>query len=96
MILLGAVAATAAVTAVAGVIGWVGLCVPHIARRAMGADARHNLPASLLIGAIFTVLCDDLARVLLPGEIPLGIITAIFGAAIFVLMMSNLKMRATT
>jgi iron complex transport system permease protein len=93
LLLLGAVAATAAVTAVAGVIGWVGLCVPHIARRAFGADARLNLPASLLIGAIFTVFCDDLARTLLPGEIPLGILTAVFGAVAFVLLLSTLKVR---
>jgi iron complex transport system permease protein len=87
VLLVAAVLATAAVTSVAGMVGWVGLIIPHIARRLFGADARYMLPASMLIGAIFTVLCDDLARVLLPGEIPLGILTSLIGAAIFITLM---------
>ena len=87
VLLVAAVVATAAVTSVAGMVGWVGLIIPHIARRLFGADARYMLPASMLIGATFTVLCDDLARVLLPGEIPLGILTSLIGAAIFITLM---------
>ena len=87
LLLVAAVVATAAVTSVAGMVGWVGLIIPHIARRLFGADARYMLPASMLIGATFTILCDDLARVLLPGEIPLGILTSLIGAGIFIALM---------
>ena len=68
-------------------VSWIGLIIPHIARRLFGADARYVLPASMLIGAIFAVLCDDLARALFPGEIPLGILTSLIGAAIFMVLM---------
>jgi iron complex transport system permease protein len=84
LVLVAAVAATAVVTAVAGVVGWVGLIVPHIARRVVGPDARRALPASMLIGGVFALLCDDLARTLLAGEIPLGILTSLAGSLIFV------------
>jgi iron complex transport system permease protein len=88
-VLLGAaVLATAAVISVSGMVTWVGLIVPHLARRIFGADARLTLPASLLIGGIFTLLCDDLARILLPGEIPLGVVTSLLGAVSFIILLS--------
>jgi iron complex transport system permease protein len=87
LVLAAAVAAVAAVVSVAGVVGWVGLIVPHVSRRLVGADARSALPVSMLLGGIFTLLCDDIARVLIAGEIPLGILTALFGATGFVLLM---------
>ncbi len=90
-LLIAAVVSTAAVISVAGMVGWTGLIVPHIARRIFGADGRYVLPASMLIGAIFTVLCDDLARTLLAGEIPLGIFTSLIGAAGFMLLMMYQK-----
>ena len=83
LVLVAAVAATAVVVAVAGVVGWVGLIVPHIARMVVGPDTRRALPAAMLIGGIFTLLCDNLARTLLAGEIPLGILTSLAGALIF-------------
>jgi iron complex transport system permease protein len=84
LVLVAAVAATAVVVAVAGVVGWVGLIVPHIARLFVGPDTRRSLPAAMLIGGIFAVLCDDMARTLLAGEIPLGILTSLVGALLFV------------
>ncbi len=87
LLLVVVVVAIAAVISVAGMVGWIGLIIPHIARRIFGADARYALPGSMLIGAIFAILCDDLARVLFAGEIPLGILTSLIGAAIFVLLM---------
>jgi iron complex transport system permease protein len=89
VILFGAVLATAAVTAVGGVVGWVGLITPHLARRLFGANIQHALPAAMLVGGPFVAICDDLARSLLPGEIPLGILTSFFGALAF----SGLMMR---
>ena len=87
LLLAAAVAATSAVVAVAGVVGWVGLLVPHVARRWAGTDARKSIPASMLLGGIFTLLCDDLARTLTAGEIPLGILTALLGSTLFMALM---------
>ncbi len=84
-----AVIATAAVVSLAGIIGWVGLIVPHTARRLFSPDARHALPASVLLGGMFTLVCDDLARTLTAGEIPLGIITSLLGALAFILLMTT-------
>jgi iron complex transport system permease protein len=90
VILVAAVAATAVVVSIAGIVSWVGLIVPHLARRLVGVDAQRALPASMLIGGIFAVLCDNLARTLLAGEIPLGILTSLLGAFLFIgLLASN-------
>lgn len=87
LLIFAAVLPTAALISVSGMVGWVGLIMPHIARRAFRADARFSLPAAMLLGGIFTMLCDDLARTLLAGEIPLGILTSLFGALIFLALM---------
>lgn len=89
LLLLAAVGATAAVVSLAGTIGWVGLIVPHLARRLVGADARRALPASLLLGGLAVLLCDDLARTITPGEVPLGILTSLFGATAFLLTLTR-------
>lgn len=68
-------------------VGWVGLIVPHIARRLFEAETRYSLPAAMLLGGIFTVLCDDLARVMFAGEIPLGILTSAIGAVVFMALL---------
>lgn len=69
--------------AVSGTVGWVGLVVPHFARMLVGPDHRVLLPASALMGAIFMVLVDTLARSLTSAEIPLGVMTALIGAPVF-------------
>ena len=92
LLLIVSVAATAAVVSVAGMVGWIGLIMPHISRRLFGADARYMIPASMLIGATFAILCDDLARILLAGEIPLGIITSLIGASVFIYLMVRQKL----
>ncbi|MGD2041782.1 MAG: iron ABC transporter permease, partial [Anaerolineae bacterium] len=58
LILAAAVIATAAVVSVAGIVGWIGLLIPHVARRLTGADAQRALPASILLGGIFALVCD--------------------------------------
>jgi len=93
ILLTAAVAATAAVVSVCGMVGWVGLIVPHIARRLFGADTRRALPAAMLIGAIFAVLCDDAGRTLLAGEIPVGILTSFVGALFFMSIMLTHTLR---
>jgi len=79
---------TAAAVSVSGLVGFIGLVVPHMARLLFGPDHRFLLPASALVGAIFLVLADLLARMLMsPAEIPVGIITALFGAPFFIYLL---------
>ena len=68
---------TAASVSISGMIGWVGLVIPHICRLLVGQNTRLLLPCSMLLGASFLMLVDDLARCLTTGEIPLGILTAL-------------------
>jgi iron complex transport system permease protein len=89
LVLVAAVAATAAVVSVAGIVGWVGLIVPHIARRLVGADARRTVPAAMVIGAIFALVCDALARTLIASEVPLGILASFLGALLFIVLMAS-------
>lgn len=87
-LLLGlVVAATAAIVSIAGIVNWVGLIVPQLSRRIFGADAQRSLPGSILLGGIFAVICDNVARAAFVGEIPLGILTSLLGALLFTVMM---------
>ncbi len=87
ILIFAAVLPTAVLISISGMVGWVGLIVPHIARRLFEAETRYSLPAAMLLGGIFTVLCDDLARVMLAGEIPLGILTSAIGAVVFMALL---------
>ena len=79
---------TAAAVSIGGLIGFVGLVMPHAVRLLLGPDHRLLIPASALAGAIFLVVADLLARVVLaPTEIPVGIITAIIGAPFFLYLL---------
>ena len=80
---------TAASVAVSGVIGWVGLVVPHLARRLVGSNFKHLMPAATILGAIFLLLVDDVSRNLLTTEIPMGILTAMIGAPFFIFLMGK-------
>lgn len=80
---------TAASVSAAGMIGWVGLVIPHLCRRMVGNDCRHLLPASMLGGAFFLLLADNISRTLLAVEIPLGILTAFVGAPFFLYLMTR-------
>jgi iron complex transport system permease protein len=89
LLLLAATMATAAVVSVSGLVGWIGLMVPHAARRLVGTDARRALPAGMLMGALSILVCDDIARTVLPAEIPLGILTSLVGAVLFIVLMAT-------
>ncbi len=80
---------TAASVAVSGVIGWVGLVVPHLARRLVGNNYRYLMPASMLSGAVFLLLVDNVSRNLLAAEIPIGILTAFVGAPFFIYLITR-------
>lgn len=77
-------AATGATVAIAGGIGFIGIVVPHMLRLSIGPDHRYLLPASALLGAIMLLLADAVSRTIVaPAELPIGIITAVFGAPFF-------------
>jgi iron complex transport system permease protein len=79
---------TGAVVSVSGPIAYIGLICPHMARMIFGADNRILLPAVFVFGAIFTVFADTLARTILsPAELPVGVITAICGAPLFIYLL---------
>jgi iron complex transport system permease protein len=80
---------TAASVSVSGMIGWVGLVVPHLARRLVGNNYRHLMPASMLAGAVFMLIVDNVSRNLLQTEIPIGILTAFVGAPFFVYLITR-------
>ncbi len=87
---------TGTAVAISGLVGFVGLIVPHIVRLVLGPDHRLLLPASFLSGAIFLVLADLLARMVLsPSEIPLGVVTAIIGAPFFIYLLRQAKREYT-
>lgn len=87
LLIVAAVLPTASLISISGIVGWVGLIVPNFTRRIFTTDTRFGLPATMLIGGIFVMVCDALARTLLPGEIPLGILTSFFGALAFLGLM---------
>ena len=88
LVIAAATLVTAAVTAVAGVVGWVGLVIPHIARMLVGPGFGRLLPASALIGAGYLLLVDTAARTIAEIEVPLGILTAVIGAPVFVWLLA--------
>lgn len=79
LIVLATLAASVCVSAV-GIIAWVGLMMPHAARMMLGPDNRWVIPGSALLGALYMLLCDTLARTLTGTEIPIAIITSVVGA----------------
>ena len=80
---------TASVTAIAGVIGWVGLVIPHIARMIVGPVFGRLLAVSGLLGGLYLLTVDTLARTLSNVEIPLGILTATIGAPFFIWLLAS-------
>ena len=85
---------TASAVAVSGLIAFVGLIIPHTVRLLFGSSFKVIVPLSTLIGAGFLVLCDLLARTLLtPAELPIGVVTAFFGAPFFVVILRTARLR---
>ncbi|MDR3145706.1 MAG: iron ABC transporter permease [Treponema sp.] len=89
MVILSSTLITAAAVSVSGVIGWAGLVIPHLTRRLVGNDYRLLMPASMLLGALFLMVIDDVSRNLFATEIPLGILTALIGAPFFLWLITR-------
>ncbi|MFD5246727.1 FecCD family ABC transporter permease [Amycolatopsis sp. NPDC058340] len=88
MLLVTAALLTGSIVSVSGGIGFVGLVIPHVARILVGSDHRRMLPVAVLGGALFLMVADLLSRtVAAPGEIPIGILTAVVGAPFFLWLM---------
>lgn len=79
---------TSVSVSVAGLIGFVGLIVPHMIRILFGADHRTLFPLTFLTGGVFLVLCDTAARIVMaPAELPVGIVTSLVGAPLFLYLL---------
>ncbi len=89
LVIASATLMTSAAVSMAGVIGWIGLMVPHMARLLTGPRFDRMLPAAVLIGAGFMVLVDTAARSIALMEVPLGILTAVLGAPVFVWLLAR-------
>lgn len=79
--------------AISGSVGWVGLIIPHLSRMLVGANHQRLLPCTMLMGAIYMVMIDNIARSLSSTEIPLSILTALIGAPLFGVLVYKLKRR---
>lgn len=75
---------SAAVVSTTGVIGFIGLMIPHLTRSVVGSDNRKVIPISFIYGGLITMVADNIIRIYFPSEIPVGVITALFGAPFFI------------
>ena len=92
ILLLIASLITGAVVSISGIIGFVGLIIPHMTRLVIGPDHRILLPTSAIVGAIFLILCDAVARVATgEAELPVGVITALAGTPFFIYLLRKRK-----
>lgn len=78
---------------VTGIVAWVGLMMPHAARLLVGPDNREVIPVSAVLGAIYMLLCDDIARCLTSSEIPVGIVTSILGAPFLLFLIRSKRQK---
>jgi len=88
-VIVAATLITAASVSVSGIIGWVGLVIPHLARRIVGNNYVHLIPMSMVLGAGFMLIVDNVSRNLFSTEIPLGILTAVIGAPFFLYLITR-------
>ena len=96
VVVLCATVGTAAAVSVSGLIGFVGIIVPHAIRLVAGPSYRLLLPLSVLVGAGFLVFADVIARTALsPGELPIGVVTAFFGAPFFAVVLRTSRRMAS-
>ncbi len=93
IILLSCTVLISATVSVSGIVGWVGLIIPHFARMITGANHARLLPLSILIGAIYMIVIDTIARTASYGEIPIGVLTSLIGAPIFAYLIYRTQLK---
>jgi iron complex transport system permease protein len=91
IIIISATLLTAASVCFCGTIQWVGLIIPHVSRLLTGPDNRRLLPVAAILGGLFMLVVDDFARAIIPGELPVGVLTAFIGAPLFLYMLFSGK-----
>jgi len=89
LVLACSVLLTSSIIAISGIVGWIGLIVPNFARVVVSSATHKSMPTVITMGGIFALLCDNLARTLIPGEIPIGIFTAFIGSLLFIYLLIN-------
>ena len=89
VLVVSATLVTAAAVSIVGIVGWIGLVIPHAARLLVGPEFSRLLPVSGVLGAAFLVAADTLARSIVTIELPLGILTAIVGAPVFLWLLAS-------
>ncbi len=88
LVFTAAAALVGTAVAASGSVGYVGLVIPHIVRLTIGSDNRRVIPAVALVGAIFVIFADTIARTMIaPRELPVGAITALIGAPMFIYLL---------
>lgn len=93
LLVLSATLMTAAAVSISGIVGWVGLVVPHMARMLVGPSFERTFPVTVVCGALFVLFVDNIARAAGPMELPLGIVTSVIGAPLFIALL--LRARVT-
>lgn len=91
IVILTATVISALTVVIAGMIAWVGLIIPHFTRMLTGPDNRRLIPATIMIGAAYMILADDISRLLFAYEIPIGIVTALIGIPCFAFVLRNAR-----
>ena len=94
IIVTSATLMTAAVVAISGIIGWIGLLIPHAARMLVGPEFARLLPLSLILGAVYLLAVDTLARTMAAIEIPPGVLTALIGTPLFLWLLAVTRARS--
>ena len=84
---------TACSVSLCGTIGWVGLVIPHLSRMLVGADNTRSLPVAFLLGGLFLLVIDTLARTITSAEIPLSVLTGIVGAPFYSFVLAKQRMK---
>ncbi|MGM9532168.1 FecCD family ABC transporter permease [Intestinibacter sp.] len=91
LVIVFATMTTAGAVCVSGSVGWVGLVIPHISRMIIGTDNRVLMPTTILLGSSFLLIVDTICRTLTGAELPLGIITSLFGGPFFIYLLKKTK-----
>jgi len=91
LLVLASTLMTAAAVSISGIVGWVGLVVPHIARMLVGPSFERMFPVAVVAGALFVLMVDDFARAATSMELPLGIVTSVIGAPLFIALLMRTR-----
>ncbi len=87
--------ATAGVVCITGIIGFVGLLIPHMVRLMVGANHKILIPVTCIVASCFMIICDLIARTIFsPMEIPIGVVTALLGAPLFIILLKREQRRS--